>query len=316
LSFTEKKGTGHLDLSNYSVFLAETNNEAENFRNNLKRDLDSMGLDIWPKGSFSESANDFILKLDKNIKNTDFAIHIVGNGFSPAIADTKHTKEEIQAKITENFSSLYKKNNSGAVYRRFFWFDKVGILTNERIANFYKQLSINVEEYQGTELVVSSWEEFKSLIYQFVSFELPNIKSKSLDDNAGDDGEIIYFLYDKVDEKLAMPLINALRKSGYKVITSNFDGDILAVRHIHMESLKRFDYAFIFSHNASLQWVNMKMLDVFKAPGFGREKPILKRVLVLPNEFKGGLIPAFKMFEIVRYADKPNIDLINKTLQN
>ncbi len=313
LSFTEKKGSGHLDISKYSVFLADTNMMAEKYRNNIKRDLQSMGLTIWPKSSFADNSNDFILKLDKFIKKTDFAIHIIGNGFSSPIGETRHTREEIQAKITENFSSLYRKDNNGAIYRRFFWFDKVGILTNEKVSNFYKELSVRVEDQLGTELVVSSWEEFKSLIFQFTSFELPSIKSKG-DEEEQNEHKIIYFLYDSIDEEFAKPLISQLRKNNFNVITSNFDGDILAVRHIHMESLKRFDYAFVFSHKSGSQWINMKLLDVFKAPGFGREKPIEKKVLIVPSSFKEDLNPAHKMFDILRYEGEPGEGIINKIL--
>ncbi len=315
LAFTEKKGSGHLDISSYSVFLADTNTMAEKYRNNLKRDMQSMGLNIWPKSTFSDNSSDFILKLDENVKKSDFAIHIIGNGFSSSIGGTNHTKEEIQAKITENFSSLYRKNNKGAVYRRFFWFDKVGILTNEKIGNFYKELSVQVENFVGTELVVSSWEEFKSLIFQFTSFELPTIKAtkKSVSKK---EQKIIYFLYDAIDEEYAQPVIKQLRKQKYQVITSNFDGDILAVRHIHMESLKRFDYAFIFAYKSGVQWINMKMLDVFKAPGFGREKPILKKVLIIPTTIKDELNPSFKMFDILRYEGEPGKEIVEKILLN
>ncbi|GEM_PF-3159439 len=316
LSFSEKKGTGHLDISEYAVFLADTNTTSERFRNNLKRELESIGLSVLPKSSFSESSQDFILKLDQYVKNSDFAIHIIGNGFSTNIKGTNHTREEVQAKITENYSSLYSKENDGAMYRRFFWFDKVGVLTNEKIGKFYKELSVKIEDMHGTELVVSSWEEFKSLIYHFTSFELSQVKSPGKKVSKEDEQKIIYFLYERVDEKHALPIIKNLRNKGFNVITSNFDGDILAVRHIHMESLKRFDYAFIFSHKASIQWINMKMLDVFKAPGFGREKPILQKVLIIPNDLDGELIPTYKMFDIIRYDGSPNEDIISKTLFN
>lgn len=312
LAFSEKKTTGHLDISDYSVFLAETNTVSEKFRNNLKRDLQSIGLNVWPKSIFSDNAGDFIVKLDENIKNSDFSVHIIGNGFGNYINGANHNKEEIQAKITENFASAYKKVNNGAQYKRFFWFDKVGLLSNEKINNFYKELSLKVEDMVGTELVVSSWEEFKSLIFQYISFELPNQKSKG--SSLESDHKIVYFLFAREDEKSALKYIETLRKKGYKVITSNFDVDIMAVRHIHMESLKRFDYAIVFAEKIGVQWVNMKILDVFKAPGFGREKPVLKKLLIVPSQLEQELNPASKMFQIIKYEKAPSSEVLQKTL--
>lgn len=313
LAFSEKKTSGHLDISRYAVFLAETNTLAEKYRANLRRDLQSMGLGIEPGNTFADDPNEFIVKLDRSIKATDFSVHIIGNSFGSYISGTHHTKEEIQAKITENFSSVYKKDNHGAIYRRFFWFDKAGILSSEKISNFYKDLSAKMEDNIGTELIVSSWEEFKSLIFQYVSFELPLQKWRS--GKPQTEADIVYFLYDKPDEKVAGKLIRDLRKKGYKVITSDFNEDILAVRHIHMESLKRFDYALIFAEKAGAQWINMKILDVFKAPGFGREKPVQNKLLILSNEFAETLNPVAKLFEIIRYDNPEDKILLKKCLE-
>ena len=313
LAFSEKRSSGHLDISDYSVFLAETNTVSEKFRNNLKRDLQSIGLNIWPKSSFSDNAGDFIVKLDENIKSSDFSVHIIGNGFGNYINGANHNKEEIQAKITENFVNVYKKENHGAQYKRFFWFDKVGLLSNEKINNFYKELSLKVEDMVGTELVVSSWEEFKSLIFQYISFELPNQRAKASTQESRH--RIVYFLYAREDEKKASQYIAALRKKNYKVITSNFDVDIMAVRHIHMESLKRFDYAIIFAEKSGIQWVNMKILDVFKAPGFGREKPVLKKLLIIPQHLMKDLNPASKMFQIMTYENAPEPEILRECLR-
>lgn len=313
LAFSEKRSTGCMDLSRHSVFLAEANAPSEKFRNNIRRDLLSMGINVWPKSSCNDDATDFIIKLDQNIKNTDFSVHIVGNSFGGKISGVNHSREEIQAKIAENFSNIYKRNNRGAVYKRFFWFDKAGMLANDKINRFYKELSIKTEDVPGTELIVSSWEEFKSLVYQYVSFELPGQKSKADDPETGCD--IVYFLYDRSDEKNAARFIDVLRTAGYMVISSNFDGDIMAVRHIHMESLKRFDYAIVFSKNASVQWINMKILDVFKAPGFGREKSIRKRLLILPEKINGELNPVAKMFELIKYDQEISKNILMKCLE-
>ena len=302
-SYSEAHIGGHLDISKYKVFLAETNARSENYRNNIKRDLKSMGLGILPASSFSDKSSDFILKVDENIKESSFAIHIIGGSLGEKIQGTKHSKEEIQSKISENHANFFVKTQEGQIYKRFFWFDKVGMLQNSEVHNYYKELSHLAEEQVSTEIVVSSWEEFKSLIYQYVSFELTAPKNDKSESKAI--SNLIYFMYDKVDEAEALKLIKYLRKQGNSVITSNFEGDILAVRQIHLEGLKRFDTAMVFAKSANMRWVNMKVLDIMKSPGFGREKPIGSKFLLIPNTGRDQLLPTSKSFKILDSSLKP-----------
>src|SRR5690606_14855059 len=63
-----------------------------------------------------------------------------------------------------------------------------------------------------------------------------------------------------------------------------FEGDLLELRKKHVENLKNFDSAIIYQGVVNEQWVRMKVLDLLKAPGFGRKKPILGRaILKLPG---------------------------------
>ena len=59
-----------------------------------------------------------------------------------------------------------------------------------------------------------------------------------------------------------------------------FEGDLLEVRKRHIENLRNFDGAIIFKGKVNDQWVRMKILDLLKAPGFGRNKPIQGKALV------------------------------------
>jgi hypothetical protein len=44
--------------------------------------------------------------------------------------------------------------------------------------------------------------------------------------------------------------------------------------------LRSLDGAIIFKDKVNDQWVRMKVLDLLKAPGFGRKKPILGKAII------------------------------------
>jgi len=59
-----------------------------------------------------------------------------------------------------------------------------------------------------------------------------------------------------------------------------FDGEPLELRQKHIENLRNFDAAIIFKGKSNEQWVRMKAMDLLKAPGFGRKKPIVAKAIV------------------------------------
>ena len=59
-----------------------------------------------------------------------------------------------------------------------------------------------------------------------------------------------------------------------------FDGELLELRKKHIDNLRNFDAAIIFKGKVNEQWVRIKVLDLLKAPGFGRKKPIIGKAIV------------------------------------
>jgi len=53
----------------------------------------------------------------------------------------------------------------------------------------------------------------------------------------------------------------------------------LELRKNHIENLKNLDAAIIYKGKVNEQWVRMKALDLLKAPGFGRKKPIIGKAI-------------------------------------
>ncbi|HEX6890751.1 MAG TPA: hypothetical protein VF141_08660, partial [Chryseolinea sp.] len=74
--------------------------------------------------------------------------------------------------------------------------------------------------------------------------------------------------------------IDLIKKSGFSVLMPPFDGELLELRQKHIENLRNLDGAIIYKGKVNDHWVRMKALDLLKAPGFGRKKPILGKAIV------------------------------------
>jgi hypothetical protein len=84
----------------------------------------------------------------------------------------------------------------------------------------------------------------------------------------------------------------------------SFDGELLEQRQKHIENLRAFDAAVIFKGNGHEQWVRTKALDIVKAPGYGRKKPIIaKAILAAPNDISNRETFTAQNFRIIEGND-------------
>src|SRR5688500_13605304 len=87
-------------------------------------------------------------------------------------------------------------------------------------------------------------------------------------------------MHDRIDHLDVQPLKDVIEKSGFKVLLPEFEGELLELRQKHIENLRNFDCAINYKGKVNEQWVRMKALDLLKAPGFGRKKPIMGKAIV------------------------------------
>jgi hypothetical protein len=130
-----------------------------------------------------------------------------------------------------------------------------------------------VEAQEGAEILQNPLEDFKNIMRE----ELLDAQDRRTEDY---NGRAIYLVHDRVDNQAVQPYKEVLEKSGFKVLTPEFEGDLLELRKKHIENLRNFDAAIIFKEKVNDQWVRMKVLDLLKAPGFGRKKPIKGKAIL------------------------------------
>jgi hypothetical protein len=158
-----------------------------------------------------------------------------------------------------------------------------------------------IESYEEIKTFRGPLEQFKTYIERRV-LKIPNrefIGNASYIKNANPIS--VYFIYEKRDENEAAELISKLRRRGFTVFNSVFNTDIIALRHVHVEFLRRFDVAILFSLRASVEWANMKILDIMKAPGMGRKHPVSGQCIISKPDFYETLHPTRLNFDFIPY---------------
>ena len=268
------------NVSGKTVYFAEVSETMRSYKENLVKELEHYGCIIKEV----PDARQDIENAREIIEKCEISIHILSD--NDQIIQSADRGLEEQQVIYSVQHYLSQKLLSEAVENRlkiFAWHPKSSsnnMFEEERIPNHLQR----IQQYDEVELLRTNFERFKHHLLNKIEADT----TETVDEFyiKGDNNVCIYFQYDNIDKEKALEYIDYLRKRGFTVFTPIFDGDIIEIRKMHNSFLKKFDIAVIFAIEASVNWVNMKIMDILKSPGLGREKKIMGKA-VFTSEQKG-----------------------------
>jgi hypothetical protein len=253
-----------------TVYLAETGNDLTVQRHILQRELIKHGYRVLPEKKLPAHFAEFEKAVRHDLEEAQLAIHLIGYHPGEMLEGTQLSVLDLQNRIASEKSSRTGTGN----FSRMIWISPEHIRADDKQRQFIENLKRETEVQEGIEILQTPIEEFKNIIREELS---EPSGSFTLQDSQG---KSVYLIHDRIDQSLVDPLIKSLENGGYTVLTPQFDGDMLTVRQRHFENLRAFDSAIIFKGKVNPQWVRMKILDLLKAPGLGRNKPVIGKVIL------------------------------------
>lgn len=255
-----------------TIYLAETSHDLAIQRNIIKRELQRYGYIVLPKHALPQSAAAVEAVVAKDLEDCSYSIHLIGNSYGEIPEGAEKSVVDIQNELAQKESNA--KRGRKEDFMRLIWI--TGNLRNisDKQRAFIEALKRDTEAQEGTEILQTPLEDFKNIMRE----ELVEVHDRK----GGNDvrGKTIYLVHDRVDQQEVRPYLEALENQGFQVIQPAFSGDLLDVRKHHINNLRNLDGAIIFKGKVNDQWVHMKVLDLLKAPGFGRNKPIKAKALL------------------------------------
>jgi hypothetical protein len=175
--------------------------------------------------------------------------------------------------ITENAKTKDKKP-----FSRLIWLSPDIKNVTERQKIFIEDIKSEASVYEEAEVLQIQLEELKSIIIEEVEsggrFNTHRDVEGYEDPSEEDKTKSIYLIIDKEDQKDSRKVADYLKKEGYRVLLPVFEGELIDVRYIHQENLRRCDGSIIYFGNTTESWIKTKLQDLLKSPGFGRSKPM------------------------------------------
>lgn len=288
-----------LDFTGKNVFMAEVTTGMKAYGENLIKELERYGCAVKTGSKGSQHVSDIM-------EQCDFAIHLLG--------DQGHIAESLEEKGILQSLRHYQSRKlvSESKFEIYAWSPKSQINFQYGEGELPNHI-YNIQKLEEVELLRTTFEEFKNYIFQKLT-----VVEEGLPDGhyiKGDEPLQIYFIYDAMDRELAWGYVDLLRKRGFAVVTPSFSRDIMEVRHMHNTALKNFDLAIILANNAGINWINMKVMDILKSPGLGREKDILGKAIFATKQISGIMTSNSKGFDIISIGTDTIQDQINLFLR-
>jgi hypothetical protein len=259
-----------------TIYLAETGHDLSVQRNIIKRELQRHGYVVLPNQTLPGSLRELESIARKDIAESNLSIHLIGSAYGEIPSGSERSVVDLQNKLAAEKSVKAKENNEEFI--RLIWISPNLNNASEKQKSFIENIKRDVEAQEGAEILQTPLEDFKNIMREEL---VESEERKGVDDL---EGRSVYLMHDRIDVLDVKPIKDVLEKSGFRVLVPEFEGELLELRKKHIENLRTFDAAIIYKGKVNEQWVRMKALDLLKAPGFGRKKPIIgKAILTSPG---------------------------------
>lgn len=259
-----------------TIYLAETGHDLSVQRNIIKRELQRHGYVVLPNQTLPGTLNDLERQVRKDLQESNLSIHLIGSAYGEIPVGSDRSIVDLQNRMAAEKSARAKENNEE--FARLIWISPNLANASERQKSFIETIKRDVEAQEGAEILQTPLEDFKNIMRE----ELAEAEERKGAEVV--EGRSVYLMHDRIDINDVKPIKEVLEKSGFRVLVPEFEGELLDLRKKHIENLKNFDAAIIYKGKVNEQWVRMKALDLLKAPGFGRKKPIIaKAILTAPG---------------------------------
>ncbi len=278
-----------------TIYLASTGVDMVIQRDMIKRELIRHGYSVYPQHSLPKEVKSLEAMVKKDLKECQLSIHMVGEDYGYRPRGSELSTIDIQNKVADEFTkniigeNKKLKADDRQVFSRLIWITPDLKNVTERQKIFIENLKSEAALLDEAEVLQVSLQEFKKIIRDELITGGRYKLAREIDRNEEEDSKrvvknFIYLMCNKDDVTASEPLAKYLKKEGYDVMTSAYKGDLVDLRYLHQENLRRCDASIIYYGSANKDWIRSKVQDVMKAAGFGRRKPIKAKAIYVEGE--------------------------------
>ena len=259
LELLSDKNTQKAERNKY-VYLAETSFDQTDNRDEIRRELQYLGYNILPLVNLPNDGEK-IESLVKNYLNRSvLSVHLMGAFYGEMLKKSKHSLIDLQNQIAREY---VENKDSGR--KRLIWIPSDLKITDQRQSLYLNRLKRD-ESKENTEIIEAPIEVFKTVLKNKLrEIETPGRKKTG--------NKKVYLVYENQNKSELSEICRMLSEKNIDILESNLENQETGLITAHKQNLIEADAVLIYHGNSNKLWLNSKVQDLVKAPGFGKEKP-------------------------------------------
>ena len=267
-----------------TVYLAATGADVVVFRDMLRRELTGRGYCVLPDENLSDLAHEIEKQMRKDLLRSALSIHLIGEDYGRIVPGVNTSLAALQHKFAHQHAlrtiERKREDKRQFPFHQFVWLNPRIEHLEERQQLFIENLKSEAATIEEAEVMEVSIEEFTYIVRDNLSRAMPSVRSSVAAASADGDHKLVYLMYDTCDKDTGTQVAGGLIDTGLQVAALSNEGTPSELRFEHQEYLRTCDAAFIILNRANSQWFGAKLQDVFKAPAFGRAKPLKFKAVI------------------------------------
>ncbi len=264
------------------IFLAETSYDQVHTRDEIKRELVRHGHTVLPEGPFSGESKELSEQVKQCLKEADLSVHLIGEGYGEIPEGSDKSVVEIQNDLSQEYYANVSESDIESLHR-LIWMPMYLKPRTDQQKLYLDQLKDEVAHTAGAEIIQTPLEILKTVIHSRLHLFDSESRAKTLRSTQRSEKKTVYILFDKKDEKEISPIVENLKAKDVEVLLPRFDDKKMEFLESHRHSLVTSDAVLLYANN-NLNWVNSKLNDVIKAPGFGKQFPFDAKAIFIKDE--------------------------------
>ena len=257
------------------VYLATTTSDVQDERDRIRRELLERGHVVLPDGPLPMLARDVEAAVRQCLEKCTIAVHLLGRRYGVTPEDSSESIPALQLRLT---GEQTQRPN----LQRLIWLAGTGEIADERQRAYILRVQEDPVLHQRAEIIEGNLNLLKKDLIRRLS--PPEEKPKeTLPAKTASGTPKLYLICDAKDEPQVEALEDYLFDQGLEVSLPAFDGADADAAALHQDNLRTCDAVLVYYGAAPKAWVDIKLRDLLKAAGYGREKPIaVQAVYIAP----------------------------------
>jgi hypothetical protein len=258
------------------VYLATTTSDVADERDRIKRELLERGHAVLPDAPLPTLARDVETVVANSLARCTIAIHLLGQRYGVTPEDSPESIPAVQVRLTAEQALR-------SDLQRLIWMPG-GETTDERQRAFVLRVQEDPVLHQRAEIIEGNLNLLKKDLIRRLA--PPEEKPKAAAPARSQTGAPkLYLICDPKDEAAVEALEDHLFAQGLEVLLPAFDGNDADAASLHHENLLTCNAVLVYYGRAPRAWVDIKLRELLKATGYGREAPIaVQAVYIAPPE--------------------------------